>query len=416
MSEFVVIRLAAEGLPVQWVAADSSGALRTRMSTGSLEQAAHEVAGRNVIVLVPSMDVLTTTVKMPIRSVSKIRAALPFALEEDLADDVDDLHFASGPRRDGGRLQVAVVSAATMDAWLLRLRNAGIEPYKMVPEIYGLASIPNSLSLLVDGATVMYNDGADTEFVMQDLKPSDLLVAAGQLGDDTDEEDAAAHLLVFCDEAKEQELSHDWVALRHELGSVDVNVLRDSVTAKLAVTVASGTGVNLLQGAYGKKAEYSLWFRPWKTAAALLLGALLLGMVSKGADYRRLVNEDAALRAQFASVYQSIRPGDAREILDPANTVQSLRRGLGPSAGPQVFLPSMAELSAALAANSTASIDGISYRAGVIDIRLTTPDVATLDNIEKAISASGRFAASIQSTDQIADKISGRLQIRESGS
>ena len=416
MSEFVVIRLAAGDQPVQWVTADSMGALRTRVSTGSLEQAAHEIAGRNVIVLVPSMDVLTTTVKIPVRSASKVRAALPFALEEDLADDVDDLHFASGKRRENDRLQVAIVATATIDAWLQRLRDAGIEPHRMVPEVYGLASVPNTLSILIDGATVMYNDGADSEFVMQDLKPSDLLAAAGKLGNETDEEDSAAHLLVFCDEKKEQELSHDWIALRHELGSVDVNVLRDGVTAKLAVTVAAGNGVNLLQGAYGKKAEYSLLFRPWKSAAALLLGAVLLGVVAKGADYQRLVREDAALRAQFASVYQSIRPGDAREILDPANTVQSLRRGLGPTAGPQIFLPSMAELAAAMAANSAATIDGISYRAGVIDIRMTTPNVETLDNIVKAISVSGRFAAKIQSTDQIADKTSGRLQIREAGS
>jgi general secretion pathway protein L len=415
MSEFVVIRLAAENQPVQWLTADSTGALRTRMSTGSLEQAAQEVAGRNVIVLVPSMDVLTTTVKMPVRSASKVRAALPFALEEDLADDVDDLHFASGKRLENGRMQVAIVATAAIDAWLQRLQAAGIEAQKLVPEVYGLASIPNSMSLLVDGPLVMYNDGAETEFVMQDMKPSDLLVAAGKLGDETDEEDNAAHLLVFCDAQKEQELSHDWVALRHELGSVDVNVLRDSVTAKLAVTVAAGNGVNLLQGAYGKKAEYSLLFRPWKTAAALLLGLALLGLVAKGADYQRLVREDAALRSQFASVYQSIRPGDGREILDPANTVQSLRRSLGPTAGPQIFLPSMSELASAVAANSSATIDGISYRAGVIDIRLTTPDVETLDNIQKAISASGRFSAKIQATDQIADKTSGRLQIRETG-
>lgn len=416
MSEFVVIRLAAEDQPVQWVTADSSGALRTRPSTGSLVQAAQEIAGRNVIALVPSIEVLTTTVKIPVRSATKIRAALPFALEEDLADDVEDLHFASGKRRDNNSVQVAVVAKATIDAWLRRLLEAGIEPQKMVPEVYGLASIPNSMSMLIDDTTLMYNDGADKEFVMQNLKPSDLLVAVGKLGDETDENDSAAHLLVFCDAAKEQQLAHDWIALRHELGSVDVNVLSDGVTAKLAVTVAAGLGVNLLQGAYGKKAEYSLWFRPWKAAAALLLGLTLLGLTAKGADYYRLAQEDTALRAQFASVYQSIRPGDAREILDPASTVQSLRRSLGQSAGPQIFLPSMAELAAAMTANSAASIDGISYRAGVIDIRLTTPDVATLDNIEKAISASGRFAAKIQSTDQIADKTSGRLQIRETGS
>ena len=74
------------------------------------------------------------------------------------------------------------------------------------------------------------------------------------------------------------------------------------------------------------------------------------------------------------------------------------------------------QLGGAMAANSAAEIETISYRAGVIDLRLTAPDVATLDKIQKAVSASGRFQASIQSTDQVADKINGRIQIRESGS
>ncbi|MCP5093443.1 MAG: hypothetical protein GY949_21240 [Gammaproteobacteria bacterium] len=69
-----------------------------------------------------------------------------------------------------------------------------------------------------------------------------------------------------------------------------------------------------------------------------------------------------------------------------------------------------------MAQNTAATIETISYRAGVVDARITSPDVATLDNIQKSVSASGRFQASIQSTDQVADKISSRLQIRETGS
>ena len=69
-----------------------------------------------------------------------------------------------------------------------------------------------------------------------------------------------------------------------------------------------------------------------------------------------------------------------------------------------------------MAQNEAASIEAISYRAGVIDVRVTSPDVETVGNIQKAISASGQFAASIQSTDRVADRINSRIQIREAGS
>ena len=417
MSEYVVIRLAAEDQPVEWLLADSNGTRLSGLSSGDLSQVAAEIGERSVIVLIPSVDLLTTTVQIPARSTTKIRAALPFALEEDLAEDVENLHFAVGERQENNRLPVVVVANDKMDGWLGRLDAAGIEPDILAPDSHGLAKIPGTLSVLVDDETVIFNDGADSDFVMQNVKPSDVLVFAGELGETQKEDEAkSGHLIVFCTSERESDLSHDWIALRHELHSVDINILPDGVLPKLAVTVAAGNGMNLLQGRYGKKAEYAALFRPWKVAAMLLLGLAFMTMAMKGVGYYQLLQEESALRAQFNEEYRLIRPDDAREIVDPVATVISLRRSVGGSAAPHVFLPSLRELGAALAANSAAEIETISYRAGVIDLRMTAPDVATLDNIQKAVSASGRFQASIQSTDQIADKINGRIQIRESGS
>ena len=82
---------------------------------------------------------------------------------------------------------------------------------------------------------------------------------------------------------------------------------------------------------------------------------------------------------------------------------------------PQQIVLSLHQLGVALQQNDAAEIEAISYRAGIIDVRLTAPDVATLDKIQKVVSSSGRFNASILSTDQVGDKVSSRIQIRETG-
>ncbi len=421
MAEFLVIRLQpASDQDVEWIVVDDNGTRRSRPASGSLEQAAIEVRNRTVIVLVPATDVLATSVRIPVRGGARLRAALPFALEENLADDVESLHFASGTRRESGELPVAVVARAKMDEWTSALSDAGIKAAQIIPETYGLARIPGTMSVLVDGDCILFNDGADIEFVMQGVRPSDTLVAAGMLTDRTDEDqdaaDNAGHLLVYCEPADEERLSHDWIALRHELHSVDINLLPDGVLPRLAVTVASGSGINLLQGKYSDKTDYRAQFQPWRTAAALLLGLIIVGLVAKSVDFYRLTQEEATLQAQFTEQYRLIRPGDTREVMDPLNAVRSIKQGLGAATGPQVFLPSLRQLSDAMAQNASARIETISYRAGVIDVRITSPDVATLDKIQKSVSASGQFQASIQSTDQVADQISSRLQIREAGS
>lgn len=421
MADYLVIRIAADrDLAAEWIAVDGNGARKGPPESGTLTQAAAAVGDRGVIVLVPAAHVLTTTVDIPIKSGSRLLAALPFALEEHLADEIDNMHFAAGARRESGRLPVAAVARSHIEDWLERLEQAGIHADRVVPENYGLARIPGTLSMLITDGLVMFNDGEDNEFVMQDVRPTDLLVVAGIIDyaepeASSDSADGSKHLQVYCDPGVEEEYRHDWMALRHDLASVDINLLPDGVLPRLAVTVAAGNGVNLLQGRYGRREEIGTLFRPWKYAAMLLISLVVVVFAGKVADVYRLSKEETALRTQFTQLYREIRPNDASDIVDPAATVSSLRRSLGSPMAATVFLPSLQQLGVALEQHRTAEIEAISYRAGIIDVRLTAPDVATLDSIQRIVSNSGRFSASIESTDNVGDKISSRIQIREAG-
>ena len=420
MAEFLVIRLGAnEDAPASWIAVDDAGTRRTPPIVGPLAEALKDVGNREVIVLVPAGETSTLTCDLPAKG-ARLRAALLYALEEQVADEIENLHFAPGSRRPSGNLPVVVVADDNMSRWLERLQEAGIRPARMIPEDHGLAFVPNTLSLLVAEDQIVFNDGADLEFVMQGVTPVDVLTAAGILDDDggADEaQEASTHLLVYCEPTDEQLFSEDWDRLRQHLDSVDINLLPDGVLPRLAVTVASGTGVNLLQGPYGESTDVGALFRPWRYAAMLLIALGVLGVAGKAIDYFRLTSEEAALKEQFTTEYRKIRPDDTREVMDPLGTVTSIRRSLGrPGAAAAVFLPSLQQLAMAVQENKDAEIQAISYRAGVIDVRLTAPDVATLDRIEKSVSQSSRFSASIQSTDRVGEKVNSRIQIREAGS
>lgn len=420
MAEFLVIRLGAdEHAHASWIAVDDAGTRRTPPVTGPLSEAARDIGNREVIALVPAGETSTLTCDLQAKG-ARLRAALPFALEEQVADEIENLHFAPGNRRANGDLPVTVVAHDRMDAWVERLREAGIRPARLVPEEHGLAVVPNTLSLLVAEDQLVFNDGASLEFVMQGVTPIDALMAAGIVGDDGRAEaakDVSKHLLVYCEPAAEQRFEQDWNRLRQHLDSVDINLLPDGALPRLAVTVASGAGVNLLQGRYGESTDAGAILRPWRYAAMLLVALGALGMLGKAIDYYRLTSEEAALKEQFTAEYRKIRPDDTREVMDPMGTVTSIRRSFGAGgSAPAVFLPSLQQLAAALKENEEAEILAISYRAGVIDVRLTAPDVATLDKIEKSIAESDRFAASIQSTDRIGDQVNSRIQIREVGS
>ena len=231
---------------------------------------------------------------------------------------------------------------------------------------------------------------------------------------DVSDDDAARHLLVYCDAAIAPRYEKDWALMRHELSSVDVNLLPDGVLPRLAVTVASGAGINLLQGRYGAKAEISGLFRPWRHAAMFLGALVVLLLAGKAIDTYRMNAEIDDLRAQFSATYLAIRPDANAEIVDPVGTVNSLRRSqVSVAEGPQVFLPSLQQLAAAVGGKNAVKIEAISYRAGIVDVRLLAPDIPTVDGIVQAVGASGRFIASLQSTDRVGEQVNVRLQIRE---
>jgi len=423
MSDYLVIRLGENANELaHWMAVDSSGARRSQPVEGTLAEAVTDIQDREVIVLVPSAEVLTTSVEIPVKG-AKLQAALPYALEEYLAEDVESLHFAAGTKRSSGRTPVSVVSHERMREWLAILDEAGIMSNSIIADSYGLARIPGTISMLLAADLVFINDGNDIELVMQGVSPGDALAAIGALDDgaesESDEETPISpmprHVLVYCEPGDDERYQHDWIAMRHELDSVDVKLLPDGVMPRLAVTVATGSGINLLQGQYALKKEYSGLFKPWKTAAMLLAAFALIGLGAKSADYYLLTRQETELRQMFNAEYQQMLPG-APEVDDPAAVVESLRRRIGDVDSPPVFLQTMEQLSRAVSQNRNAKIQAISFRAGVIDLRVSAPDVATLDGLQRAIAQNSQFQATIQSTDQDGEAVSSRIQIQVTGS
>ena len=75
----------------------------------------------------------------------------------------------------------------------------------------------------------------------------------------------------------------------------------------------------------------------------------------------------------------------------------------------------METLAEALRANDAADVEAVSYRAGVATVRLSAPDIPTLDKIVQAVNASPRFSAELQSATNVGDRVQSRIEIREVG-
>lgn len=124
----------APGAEISWLVLDQ------RMQAGpvfrgDLKTAANHASGCRVVVLVPGKEILLTSVDLPNMNRQRMMRAVPFALEETVATDLDDMHFATGVRAADGRLCVAACDRGQLEYWVKILREANINADVLIPAL-----------------------------------------------------------------------------------------------------------------------------------------------------------------------------------------------------------------------------------------------------------------------------------------
>ncbi|HRP87729.1 MAG TPA: hypothetical protein PLS34_09435, partial [Gammaproteobacteria bacterium] len=61
------------------------------------------------------------------------------------------------------------------------------------------------------------------------------------------------------------------------------------------------------------------------------------------------------------------------------------------------------------------TLQSVSFRAGVLDLRLLAPSVDSLEQIRQSVGRGGRFTATIQQANQRPDGVDGRIQLTGDG-
>ena len=82
---------------------------------GALDPEALESA--NIVVVIPTEQVLLLSCQVPGRNSGQIRQALPYALEEYVAADIESMHIAAGSIKAGQTIHCALIGDEQMSRW-----------------------------------------------------------------------------------------------------------------------------------------------------------------------------------------------------------------------------------------------------------------------------------------------------------
>ena len=119
----------------------------SNITQGSLAEAATAAVGAKVSVCIPSESVFLTRQHLPGKNRQRLLKAIPFALEDQIIDDVEDMHFALGTADKQGQYWIAAVAHAQMASWQQLFASVGLNPQALVPDSLLLASSEKELRL-----------------------------------------------------------------------------------------------------------------------------------------------------------------------------------------------------------------------------------------------------------------------------
>jgi general secretion pathway protein L len=407
MSETLVIRLrATEEAPASWLVVDANGARSGPLQSGPVSDALDLVAGRRVVLLVPGTEVGLAEPELPLRSGARLAQLVPYALEEQLASDVEALHFAVGTRSPGAvGTPVAFVSRSLMQRWYDQCEAAGIRPDAAYPDSAAVPAAGTGCTLLLEEA-LLYVRRADALPYLLDA--TDVQAALDlALGAAASTGDSGENVTFYAGTAEYEQHRDAIEGLRERTASLQVKLLPEGALPLLAAHAASGAGVNLLQGPFGVRASLGSQFRRWRLPASLAAAVALLFIANQAVGWWQMGRTERELDAQIAQIFAQALPG--QPVVDPRAQMQGAL-GAGRAAGAGL-LPVISALAAAMAQAPSARIEAMSFRGNALELRLTAPTVESLDGIKQTMNRDG-MTAELQSATPRDGVVEGRLQVR----
>jgi general secretion pathway protein L len=411
MAESLLLRLPRD--PEQaasWLIVDARGAPVGPPQSGPLNLAAARVTGRRVCVLVPGTDVLLAEPDVPLKAGVKLQQVVPYALEEHLADSIDDLHFALGKRpAQSSRVPVAVVARTLLNEWLATLRAAGISAAALYADSDLLPENPGqAVVLLEEDAVFVRPPGGNVVTLPADALAQGLEIA--QL--DSDTASGARGLILYTGAAEWQRHSAQVEAVRPAFDGIKIQLLTGGPLALFAQQLPAGDPINLLQGDYAPKSVAAEGWQAWRIAAFLLVGLIALHVLGKAAQLHFLKTREHQVDASIVSTARSVLPDavnapDARRRLE-----QRLVQYRGAGSG---LLAALQALAQARDATPGAALESLNFHNGAVEMKLSAPDASSLDHLSQALRNNG-WQADLLGGSNTAKGYEGRLQVRANGS
>lgn len=364
----------------------ASGELADASALSTLTERA---GNRPVDILVPASAITLTSVQLPEKGQRQALKALPFMLEENLAENVDALHFVTGPR-EGESLSVAVVAHEQMQNWLTWLSDAGIKARQIVPDCLALPLQECQWAAMKFGQDYLLRTGSGAGVC---LDANWFAAALPKLA--TQNQDGPITLASY------SELDIEGVEQQQQPLDLPMLVLAKGIL---------NAPLNLLSGVYTPKREYGKHLMLWRNSAIVIAVALVLALVNKGLNIHEMNAEREQLQAQSEQIFKQV-VGSSR-VVNVRSQMESKLRSLQGAGGGIAFFTMLDQLAEAFTKVPDLKPTSLRFDSGRNELRMqiSAKSYAQIEQFKEIITK--QFVVDSGAMNSGEDEVTSTLTLR----
>ncbi|RLM19440.1 type II secretion system protein GspL [Brenneria alni] len=299
-ADTLIIRLPVEEQgDIEWLAWSLTGESALAQGRGDIAQVRNALAAFSSVgavrVLVPATEVTLHKVSLPRLANRQLAQALPFMLEDQLAAEVEQLHFAV-LEKQGNEATVAVVEKSRMQHWQMQCRGLEIVADTLLPDAWVLPRHQDGWSALNHQGVWLFRQENGLTMAAESSWCADLLSAVAPT--------PGGYCYSIPTPAGEWQPQPETDLFR--------------LAAKMPLLRAPA---DLRQGEFAPATPWRVTLLAWRGVSVAALCYVLLLMGQAGWSHYQLYQQAAWWRQQSVRVYQQIFPTET-QVVNPRSQMQ----------------------------------------------------------------------------------------------
>jgi len=391
----LIIRLLAHSSLTDWCWVDDTGHIKQSGYQSKISTIPSNPEAE-IVVLIPTLQTLITEITLPPKIGQKHwRAAAASILEEQISEELEEVHIAIGAPSSANQYPVIVVKRVFITQWIEELNSAQLKPTVMIPDCYALPWEPDHATIWWEHDITLVRLSKNRGFAIEGTQLH--WVLSGSL----DNTSVTALDIWHRDQAP---------PLENIVLPTHAHTTPNEYLPLFATALEQPPAINLLQAEFSVSKQSTINTKElirWGIQVFSVWLVMFIGGYSL--EWSIFSKRNATLENTITALYHEVFP-DAKSVVSPKQRIEHELSSLNQQGNQTDFIPMMYTVEIVHKNLPEITVQAAEYHHLTLQIQVSAQDFKHIDQLDAALVKQG-LQVKRENASTSAEGVSARLTL-----